>query len=69
MKYNKETFEEMIKDWQADNSPNYDDLEIEEITFDEDAQEWEAIVTDEKTIYSLTDDNTGNIVINYLATR
>jgi len=69
MKYDKETFEEMIRDWKADHSPEYDNLVIEEITFDEDAQEWSAIVHDEKTVYSLTDDNTGNIIINYLATR
>jgi len=69
MKYDKEIFEEMIRDWKADNSPEYDNLEIEEIYFDEDAQEWGAYVQDEKTTYSLTDDGTGNIVINYSGTR
>jgi len=69
MKYDKETFEEMIKDWQADNSLEYDDLEIEEIYFDEDAQEWGAIANNDKNSYSLTDDGTGNIIINYSGSR
>lgn len=66
MKYNKEIFEEMIRDWQADNSPEYNDLEIEEIIVDGDSKEWVAYCHDEKANYCLTDDGNGNIVINYL---
>lgn len=69
MEYDKNDFKEMIKDWKADNSPNYDDLEIVKIEFLEDTQEWAAIAEDEKTSYSITDDGLGNIVINYLGTR
>jgi len=69
MKYNKETFEEMIRDWKADNSPEYGDLEIIEIEFLEDTQEWVAVAEDDKSSYSLTDDGLGNIVINYSGTR
>jgi len=69
MKYNKEDFKEMIKDWQADNSPEMDDLEIEEIEFDEENKRWVAYAQDEKESYTLTDDGAGNIVINYSGTR
>jgi len=69
MEYDKEDFKEMIKDWQADNSPEMDDLEIIEIEFLEDTQEWVAYIDDNKSSYSLTDDGTGNIVINYSGTR
>ena len=69
MKYDKETFKEMIRDWKADNSLEYDDLEIEETEIDEEIEEWIAYAQDEKTVYSLTDDGTGNIVINYSGTR
>ena len=62
----KDTFEEMIKDWQDDNAPEYDDLEITEVKRAE--KGWIAIANDEKTQYQLSDDGTGNIVINYLGT-
>jgi hypothetical protein len=68
MKYNKETFTEMIRDWRADNSPEYDELEIEEAEFDEDAQKWCAIAHDKEITHLLADDGRGNIVINYLGT-
>ena len=68
MKYGKDDFAEMIRDWKADHSPEMDDLEIEEIEIDEDTNKWVAYAKDEKTSYMLTDDDTGNIVINYLST-
>lgn len=67
LEYGKEDFEEMIRDWQADNAPNYDDLEVDEIKQEE--GEWVAYAQDEKHTYTLTDDGTGNITINYSATR
>jgi len=69
MKYDKETFEEMINDWKADSS-EMDDLEIDKIMENEDnLQEWIAYCHDKETSYSLTDDGSGNIKINYLGTR
>jgi hypothetical protein len=68
MEYGKDDFMEMIKDWQTDNSPEYDDLKIEEAEINENGK-WESIAEDEKCTYSLTDDGTGNIVINYLDTK
>ena len=62
--YGKDIFEEMIADWQADNAPEYDDLEITEIKRTESG--WVAMAKDEKTQYEISDDGTGNIVINYL---
>ncbi len=69
MDYDKETFREMIYDWVADNSPDYDDLTInwDEITSNE--GQWAVIAEDEKITYCLTDDGTGNIVINYLGNK
>jgi len=69
MEYGKDDFVEMIKNWQVDNSPNYDDLVIVGVEFIEDTQEWAAIAEDEKNSYSITDDGLGNIVINYSGTR
>ena len=69
MNYGKEMFEEMIWDWKADNSPEMDELEIEEVEIDEDTKKWVAYATDEKMTYSLTDNGQGNIVINYIGTR
>ena len=69
MKYNKDTFLGMIEDWQADHAPEMDDLEIDEIKIDEDANVWIAYVEDGKNSYCLTDDGTGNIVINYLGSK
>ena len=69
MTYDKEMFGEMIRDWKADNAPNYDDLEIDEVEIDGGTTEWVAIAHDEKTAYTLTDDGIGNIVINYSGTR
>jgi hypothetical protein len=69
MKYNKEDFIEMIKDRRVDNAPEYDKLEIGETEINEDSGEWEAIAKDEKSAYLLTDDGTGNIIINYIGTR
>lgn len=63
----KEMFEEMIADWRADNAPEYDGLEITDIKSEN--GKFEAIAEDEKTTYSLTDDGTGNIIINYLGAK
>ena len=64
--YDKDTFEAMIEDWQADHAPEMDDLVIDEIEFD---GQWIAEARDDKTTYTLTDDGTGNIVINYSGSR
>ena len=69
MKYDKDDFLEMIKDWQADHAPEMDDLEIEEIEIDEDTNAWIAYAKDGKNSYCLTDDGTGNIIINYLGSK
>ena len=67
MKYEKSDFEEMVRDWRADNAPEYDDLEITEI--EKEGRQWIAYAQDEKTAYTLTDDGQGNIIINYSGTR
>ena len=67
MRYTKDDFKEMIRDWKADHAPEMDDLEIDEIELEDGA--WTATVHDEKTTYTLTDDGSGNIVINYSGTR
>lgn len=66
--YDKDTFAEMIRDWQADGAPEYDELEIDEPELRENGT-WIAYARDEKTAYSLTDDGEGNIQINYDSTR
>jgi len=61
--YDQDYFLEMIKDWKADHSPEMDDLEVDEIVF-EDGRGWVAAAHDnEGKSYSLADDGTGNIVI------
>ena len=65
--YDKDDFVEMIRDWQADGAPEYDNLEIEEPKIEN--GKWVAYTHDGKTTYSLADDGTGNIVINYIGTR
>ena len=61
--YDKDYFMEMVKDWKVDNSPEMDDLEIDEIVWEE-GRGWVASVIDaECKSYSLCDDGTGNIVI------
>lgn len=66
-KYSKEDFKSMVEDWQTDHSPEMDNLEIGEITLED--GKWVAYTHDAKTVYSLTDDGTGNIVINYIGSR
>lgn len=66
MSYDKDTFEEMIKDWQVDGAPEYDDLDFNEPEFED--GEWAAVASDDKCTYLLSDDGKGNIVINYLGT-
>lgn len=63
--YDKDDFLEMIRDWQADNSPEYDDLCVNAPEYDD--GKWTVTARDEKTLYLLTDDGTGNIIINYLS--
>ena len=65
MTYTQDDFKEMIRDWKADNAPEYDNLEITEVEYLEGTQEWAATAEDDKNSYSLTDDGLGNIVINY----
>jgi hypothetical protein len=69
MKYNKEDFEEMVRDWKADNAEELENLKIDEAEINEESGEWSATARDEKTTYTLTDDGTGNIIINYIGTR
>ena len=64
--YNKDTFSAMIWDWQADNAPEYDDLKIGEPH--QNNGKWVAVATDNKCSYELSDDGSGNIIINYLGT-
>lgn len=65
--YDKDDFLEMIRDWQADGTPEYDELEIRDPQLVD--GKWEAIATDDKQTYSLTDDGSGNIQINYIGTK
>jgi hypothetical protein len=65
MNYNKDTFIEMIRDWKADNAPEYDDLKVDDPKVNKKG-EWITTARDEKTVYQLSDDGHGNIVINYL---
>jgi hypothetical protein len=65
MIYDKDTFIEMIRDWKADNAPEYDDLKVDDPRINKNG-EWITTARDEKTVYQLNDDGHGNIVINYL---
>jgi hypothetical protein len=72
----REVFESMIDDWRDNNSEEMSDLVIDEIVFDEARSsdinlmgEWTALVHDEKCTYQLSDNGTGNIIINYLGTK
>ena len=66
--YDKYDFMEMIRDWQADNAPEFDGLVIDEPEIDEGTGKWEAIAHDANTSYIISDDS-GNIIINYLGTK
>lgn len=63
MMYSKDDFETMIDDWRADGSPEYDDLIVEDPEIID--GKWIAYAHDEKNGYELSDDGTGNIIINY----
>ena len=67
--YSKDDFMEMIRDWQADNAPEGDDLVIDEPEIDEGTGKWEAIAHDDNASYVITDDGNGNIIMNYLGTK
>lgn len=64
----KDDFMEMIRDWQSDNAEEYGELEITEAETDE-AGNIVAYAEDKNNTYSLTDDGTGNISINYMGTK
>ena len=64
--YSQDLFEEMIRDWKADNAPEYEDLIITQICQENGA--WIAIAEDATTRYTLTDTD-GTIIINYLDTK
>ncbi len=61
----KEDFLEMVRDWQTDHSPEYDDLAIAEPEIE--AGKWTANAKDSKCLYKIIDVD-GNIYINYLST-
>jgi len=63
----EEAFKEMVRDFIVDHAPEYDDLEIDECECGD--NEWTAYRHDEKTTYSISDDGTGNLAINYVGTR
>ena len=63
-----EVFEEMIRDWQADNEPDHADLEIGEIEYNAELKTWTAIAEDKTTTYLLTAKD-GNIVLNYSGSK
>jgi hypothetical protein len=63
-KMEKEMFEEMIRDWQADNADEYGELEIDDAVIE--GGKWIAVAHDDKNDYQLSDDGTGNIRIDYL---
>lgn len=62
----KEDFLEMVKDWQAGNAPQYDDLIIDNPEFED--GEWTATAEDERCSYLLHAVD-GNIIIDYLGTK
>lgn len=68
VKYNQSDFEEMVRDFIADNE-EMSDLLIIEIEYDTEGRRWVAYVIDSKTAYVLSDDGTGSIAINYSGTR
>lgn len=63
----KDDFEEMVRDWRADHAEEMSDLEIDNIEFED--GEWVAYCHDEKNAYSISDDGTGNLAINYIGSR
>lgn len=67
MKYTKGMFEEMVRDFIADQPEERADLEINKIK--KESGKWVAYAHDEKANYQLNDDGTGNIVINYIGAR
>ena len=62
----KEDFWEMVKDWQADNAPQYDDLIIDDPEFED--GEGTATAENERCSYLLHAVD-GNIIIDYLGTK
>ena len=65
--YSKEIFEMMVNDWMVDHSEDMEALIIDEIKQGDAG--WEALAHDENAAYSLIDDGTGNIQLNYIGTR
>jgi hypothetical protein len=64
----KDFFIEMVRNWQADSSPEYDNLKIGAPEVDENGN-WVSIASDEKTTYQLTHNIVGNIVLNYIGSK
>lgn len=69
-KYSKDDFLSMINDFLADHKAEYEDdpLKIEMPEQDEEGR-WSCTAEDSAASYELSDDGSGNIVINYLGTR
>jgi hypothetical protein len=64
--YDQDFFMEMIKDWQASNPEEYNDLKINEPELID--GKWQTIAEDQNNTYLLEDIN-GNITINYLGKK
>jgi uncharacterized protein with gpF-like domain len=71
MELNRNDFEEMIMDWKADNAEEMKDLTIvwDSIRYSEDTKKWTSGAYDKKATYLLTNDGSGNIIINYTGSR
>lgn len=67
-KYNKMQFEIMIEEWMADHKDEMSNLKIGDVYFNEELG-YVADAEDEKCIYALTDDGTGNIRIDYIGEK
>lgn len=66
MKIPKDDFEEMVRDYIADNGEKLEDLIID--STEQIDGTWGTYAHDSKTSYMLHDDGTGNIKIEYLGT-
>ena len=60
-------FESMIDDWKADHNEECSDLIFDGI--EKENGKFVMYAHDNKTSYSLNDDGTGNIVLNYMGNR
>lgn len=62
--YDEDTFREMIREWVIEKGDTIEGLIVEDEVKFEDGKWW-AYCHDDRHVYSLTDDGTNNIVINY----